>query len=804
MKSGGCMSETKWQRLHYMHGVPLHGEKRVTMSPEHIELSRRAASEGMVLLKNEHAVLPLQQHSKVALFGKAQADYVKGGGGSGDVNAGSVVSILQGLRQKESEGKLSLFQEISDYYESYVQSCYQDGIKPGMVKEPEIPNTMLTQARAYTDTALLTISRYSSESYDRTGSLYDGDYFLSHEEEALIKRVTALFPTTIVILNVGGIMDTAWFCADSSIQGALLAGQAGMAGGLALADILVGDVNPSGHLASTMAQDFSSYPSSHNFNASETYVDYEEDIYVGYRYFETLPEAKKKVCYPFGHGLSYTSFKVSQSDANVKDGMIFVDAVVENTGKRSGRSVVQVYCEAPQGKLGKSKRVLVAFAKTKELASGQKQTVKLSFSFYSFASYDDENLVSKSSYVLESGDYSFLIGQDVRCTTLIQFLDARDDKQQWRTENGNRLHFNEDLILQRLASRCPPRQLKRRLTAEGGYRTVEHQEAHCALLDDKVYPSDGTFPRESPWAIPYSAWKTPEGMQFIEVSEGKLSLEDFIHALTDEEKIHLLCGQPNRGVADTFGMGNLPHKGVPNVMTADGPAGLHIKKRAGVMTTAFPCASLLACTWDVDLLHEVGRSCAEEVVENGIGIWLAPAINIQRSPLCGRNFEYYSEDPLLAGKLASSLIKGVQELGVAASLKHFACNNKETNRKESDSRVSERALREIYIKAFEICVKEADPWTIMSSYNLINGERASCNKDLLTHILRDEWGFKGLVTTDWYTHAEQWREINAGNDVKMGSGTPEYTAMKLASGELERKALDESVQRVLQLILHLA
>ena len=293
-------------------------------------------------------------------------------------------------------------------------------------------------------------------------------------------------------------------------------------------------------------------------------------------------------------------------------------------------------------------------------------------------------------------------------------------------------------------------------------------------------------------------------MQFIEVSEGKLSLEDFIHALTDEEKIHLLCGQPNRGVADTFGMGNLPHKGVPNVMTADGPAGLHIKKRAGVMTTAFPCASLLACTWDVDLLHEVGRSCAEEVVENGIGIWLAPAINIQRSPLCGRNFEYYSEDPLLAGKLASSLIKGVQELGVAASLKHFACNNKETNRKESDSRVSERALREIYIKAFEICVKEADPWTIMSSYNLINGERASCNKDLLTHILRDEWGFKGLVTTDWYTHAEQWREINAGNDVKMGSGTPEYTAMKLAGGGLERKALDESVQRVLQLILHLA
>lgn len=798
------MSETKWQRIQYMHGLPLCGDRRVTASQQHSEISRKAASEGMVLLKNEQNVLPLPRGSKVALFGKAQADYVKGGGGSGDVTVSSVVSLLEGLLQKEAEGKLQLFQGTSEYYAAYVHSCYQNGIKPGMVKEPTIDEVLVKQAREFSDTALVTISRYSSESYDRTGALHDGDYFLSHEEEDLIKSVTTLFPTTIVVLNVGGIMDTTWFHADPHIQGALLAGQAGMVGGLAASDILVGDVNPSGHLASTMAQDFSAYPSSCTFNESEAYVEYEEDIYVGYRYFETLPKAQEKVCYPFGYGLSYTTFKIEQTGASVKDGEIVANVMVANTGNRSGRAVVQVYCEAPQGKLGKAKRILVAFAKTKELACQEQQSIALSFTFYDCASYDDEGLVCKSAYVLEAGEYYFYIGQDVRNTDIIRFQRTVDDDIRWDTSNANSLSIHDNCIVQQLTDRCTPKQLKRRLTSEGGYRPVAGYKINCSLPDDKVYPPDGTHPTESPWPIPYSAWKKPEGVQFIDVFEGKLSLEDFIATLTDEQKIHLLCGQPNRGVADTFGIGNLPHKGVPNVMTADGPAGLRIKERAGVTTTAFPCASLLASTWDEDLLKEVGRCAAQEVLENGIGIWLAPAINIQRSPLCGRNFEYYSEDPLLTGRLAASLIKGIQELGVAASLKHFACNNKETNRKESDSRLSERALREIYLKAFEICVKQADPWTIMSSYNLINGERASCSKDLLTHILRDEWGFKGLVTTDWYTHGEQWREINAGNDVKMGSGTPGYTLGKLHDKELDFNALEVSVRRVLEMILKLA
>ena len=265
----------------------------------------------------------------------------------------------------------------------------------------------------------------------------------------------------------------------------------------------------------------------------------------------------------------------------------------------------------------------------------------------------------------------------------------------------------------------------------------------------------------------------------------------------------MLGGQPNRGPANTFGFGNLSLFGIPNAMTADGPAGLRIQPQCGVCTTAFPCATLLACTWNEGLLYAVGKAAAEEIKENGIGIWLAPAINIHRNPLCGRNFEYYSEDPLVAGTLSGALVRGVQSEGVATSVKHFACNNKETNRRESDSRLSERALREIYLKNFEICVKTAQPWTIMTSYNIINGTRASENKELLTGILRGEWGFEGLVTTDWYTHGEQWKEIAAGNDIKMGCGMPKHTLKMLQDGKLDRQDVISSVKRLLELLLKL-
>ena len=290
----------------------------------------------------------------------------------------------------------------------------------------------------------------------------------------------------------------------------------------------------------------------------------------------------------------------------------------------------------------------------------------------------------------------------------------------------------------------------------------------------------------------------------MDVANGELTLDEFMNLLSDRDMVRLLGGQPNRGVANTFGFGNLPIYGVPNVMTADGPAGLRIQPECGVTTTAFPCATLLACTWNTEIVREVGAAGAREVHENGIGVWLTPAINIHRTPLCGRNFEYYSEDPLVAGEMAAAMVEGIQSEGVGASLKHFACNNKETNRKDSDSRVSERALREIYLKGFEICVRKAQPLTVMSSYNLINGLWASQNRELLTDILRGEWGFEGMVTTDWYTHAPQYTEIAAGNDVKMGCGAPEHTLRMMQEGKLSREDVKTSTRRLLKMILKLA
>ncbi|MGN0745808.1 MAG: glycoside hydrolase family 3 protein [Aristaeellaceae bacterium] len=782
------MSEGKWQRIRFMPGSPLEGrEQRVTGCEAHRALSRRAACEGMVLLKNEDDFLPLGGGQRIAMFGKAQADYVKGGGGSGDVTCAYIRSILEGLEDKEAQGRVRLFAPLSEYYRADVARQYAESKHPGQTVEPALPEALLMQARAWTDTALITVCRFSGEGYDRTGEAFDGDYFLSREEAALVERVTAAFPRVAVVLNTGGMMDTTWFKDNPRIQAALLAWQAGMEGGLATADVLCGDVCPSGHLNDTFAVDFAAYPSSEGFNESEEYVTYEDDIFVGYRYFETIPGAAEKVCYPFGFGLSYTTFALGEAAVSVHGDNIRVTVPVTNTGRVAGREVAQVYCEAPQGRLGKAARVLVGFAKTRLLNPGETETVSIAFTPYQFASYDDEGRVCASAYVLEAGEYRFHVGDNVR--------DARPAVFVYTVET--------DRVLEQLSPRCVPTSLPRRLRADGSYTPVPG----CGPAPERVIadnlPYDGQQPVE--WDGPVPGWWDELPFPSLkDVYEGRATLDEFIDALTDKELVHLLGGQPGRGVANTGGFGNLPSRGVPNVMTADGPAGLRIEKICGVNTTAFPCATLLACTWDPEIVFEVGYAGAEEVRENGFGVWLTPAINIHRSPLCGRNFEYYSEDPLLAGKMAAAMIRGIQSMGVAASLKHFACNNKETNRRECDSRLSERALREIYLKAFEICVKEASPWTIMSSYNLVNGLRASENRDLLTGILREEWGFDGAVTTDWFTHGSQYTEIAAGNDIKMACGMPEHTLQMLQEGRLSREDVKASVRRVLRMILRLA
>ena len=802
----------KWTRVKFQPNLPL-GEngERLTGSLGHIGLSKEAAKEGMVLLKNRGDILPLKKGTRVALFGKATFDYVKGGGGSGDVTVAYIRNLYEGLKMQKDV--VSIFEPLCDYYRKDVERQYAQGSVPGMTIEPEVPQELLDEAKAYADTAVISICRFSGEGWDRK-SIVDtdnknmgegeldmavrsskifanGDFCLSAEEAAMVETVKKNFPRVVVVMNVGGMVDTSWFVREDAIGAVLMAWQGGMEGGLAAAELLAGKGNPSGKLSDTFAQTLEDYPSTGDFHESRDYVNYTEDIYVGYRYFETVPGADQKVNYPFGFGLSYTTFQTDVLSAEEKDGQVRIQVQITNTGSRDGKEVVQVYFEAPQGRLGKPKRQLIAFAKTRSLRPGESQRLYLSFEIRDMASYDDTGKVQKAAYVLEKGDYFFHVGTSVRDTVRLDYV----------------YQVKEDTVTEQLESRLTPSELPRRMLSDGSYEEVPQREGNDPNANElERMPEDmmeGYVPAVRP-RDRYQLWREPykKGAHiFKEVAEGKLTPEEFLAQLTDEETAQLLGGQPNTGVANTFGYGNLPEYGVPSVMTADGPAGLRIAPECGVTTTCWPCSTLLACSWNPEIVEAVGLAGGAEVKENNIAVWLTPAVNIHRSPLCGRNFEYYSEDPYLAGKLASAMVRGIQANHIGATVKHFALNNKETNRKNSDSRVSERAAREIYLKAFEIIVREAKPWSIMTSYNIINGHRASENADLLEGILRGEWGFDGCITTDWWTCGEHYKEVKAGNDIKMGCGYPERLLEALEKGCLTREEMDACALRVLKLIL---
>lgn len=793
----------KWTRVKFQPNLPL-GEngERLTGSLGHIGLSKEAAKEGMVLLKNRGDILPLKKGTRVALFGKATFDYVKGGGGSGDVTVAYIRNLYEGLKMQKDV--VSIFEPLCDYYRKDVERQYAQGSVPGMTIEPEVPRELLDEAKAYADTAVISICRFSGEGWDRK-SIVDtdnknmgegeldmavrsskifanGDFCLSAQEAAMVETVKKNFSKVVVVMNVGGMVDTSWFVREDAIGAVLMAWQGGMEGGLAAAELLAGKGNPSGKLSDTFAQTLEDYPSTGDFHESRDYVNYTEDIYVGYRYFETVPGADQKVNYPFGFGLSYTTFQTDVLSAEEKDGQVRIQVQITNTGSRDGKEVVQVYFEAPQGRLGKPKRQLIAFAKTRSLRPGESQRLYLSFEIRDMASYDDTGKVQKAAYVLEKGDYFFHVGTSVRDTVRLDYV----------------YQVKEDTVTEQLESRLTPSELPRRMLSDGSYEEVPQREGNDPNANElERMPEDmmeGYVPAVRP-RDRYQLWREPykKGAHiFKEVAEGKLTPEEFLAQLTDEETAQLLGGQPNTGVANTFGYGNLPEYGVPSVMTADGPAGLRIAPECGVTTTCWPCSTLLACSWNPEIVEAVGLAGGAEVKENNIAVWLTPAVNIHRSPLCGRNFEYYSEDPYLAGKLASAMVRGIQANHIGATVKHFALNNKETNRKNSDSRVSERAAREIYLKAFEIIVREAKPWSIMTSYNIINGHRASENADLLEGILRGEWGFDGCITTDWWTCGEHYKEVKAGNDIKMGCGYPERLLEALEKGCLTRRALTET------------
>lgn len=801
----------KWQRINYQPNKALNNRtERITACSEHRELSKNAAKEGMVLLKNANNVLPLSKGSKVALFGKGTFDYVKGGGGSGDVTVSYITNLYDGLSQLGDH--VRVFEESAEFYRKHVKSEYESGREPGLTHEPEVPEAILNRAKAYTDTAIISICRFSGEGWDKKSSseqagvfaepwvekfakqsdelFAEGDFYLSLNESEMVNKVKANFAKVIVVLNVGGVIDSTWFKKDEEIQSVFMAWQRGMEGGKALAELLCGIGNPSGKLTDTFAKSLSDYPSSEHYHDAKEYVDYSDDIFVGYRYFETIPKASDNVNYPFGYGLSYTEFKWDVEEVYSNEQTIHFKVKVCNMGDFPGREVIQVYSMPPQGKLGKSNKNLVSFAKTRLLNVGESQTMLLQVSIDDLASYDDLGKVQKSAYLVEKGAYEFFIGTSVREGIKSTFV----------------YHLEEDMIIEQLSEKLAPVELSKRMLSNGEFEMLKTRpvtDPDESVLDKRKPEEVDGFAPLTRYRDRYKLFAKQSQSTLMDVVEGKVTLDHFIMQLSDDELIHLLGGQPNTGVANTFGFGNLPEYGVPNAMTADGPAGLRIEEKCGVTTTAWPCSTLLACSWDEKLIYDVGRAGGNEVKENNIGVWLTPAVNIHRSPLCGRNFEYYSEDPFLTGKLASAMVLGIQSTGVSSAVKHFAFNNKETYRKNSDSRVSERAAREIYLKAFEIIVKEADPWCIMSAYNLVNGERTSQNRELLEDILRGEWGFKGVVTTDWWTYGEHYKEIKAGNDIKMACGFPERVHDAMALGALTREELIVSAKRVLELIMKL-
>lgn len=736
------------------------------------ELLRTAAAEGTVLLRNDN-VLPFSENDVISVFGRVQYDYMYVGYGSGgDVIKPYTVNLIEGL--KNSGAKIN--NELSNIYEKWCKQNPPDhgfwGHWPLYYEEMPIETSAINSAATQSDCAVIVIGRAAGE--DRENKLEAGSYYLTEDEKSLIERVNSAFKKTAVVLNVGSIIDMSWekelLKNDSAV---IIPWQGGMESGNALADVLLGKKEPSGKLTDTIAKNYWDYPCSEDFGEKD-YNNYTEDIFVGYRYFETF--AKDKVLYPFGFGLGYSRYKREFISGNVKDNSVYLKVSTENISDYCGKDVLQIYAETPQGVLGKPARVLCGFKKTKPLSENEKDFAEFNIPFYTFASYDDSGMSGfKSSYILEKGEYNFYLGGDVRSAEKIFSF-----------------YLDETVVSETLKEVCAPKKSFKRLVA----KTDENGTVICDDEDVPVSTVDlrKTILENLPKDCGYTG---DEKLTLQDVKNGTCTLDEFVAQLSPKELEAISRGDykmnsplGNEGNAGAMGgvSESLRKKGVAPLITTDGPSGIRIKACCSLL----PVGTSVAAMWNTDLAYEMYKKVGGEMREKGSDILLAPGMNIHRSPLCGRNFEYYSEDPFLTGKTAAAVVKGVQSEGVAACPKHFACNSQETNRNRTDSRLSERALREIYLKGFEICIKDAEPLTIMTSYNKINGVWGHYHYDLCTRILRNEWGFGGLVMTDWwmqYTNSPEFPEIKdngyrvrAGVDVLMPGG--KRTGKKKPDGTL--------------------
>lgn len=700
------------------------GEKK-TVTPGMPELLRRAAADGAVMLEN-NGILPLKDGTRVALFGITgyESHYV-GYGSGGDVNRPYAVSFADGIKNCD---RLTLDPTIESIYREWNKKNPINngfwGHWPFYFPEMPLDNTAVENARNQNEVAVAVIGRAAGESRDC--KLQKGSYYLADDEIAMLDALAEEFDDIVILLNIGGIFDMSWIEKYKKVIGAILiVWQGGMEGGNAAADLLCGKAYPSGRLTDTIAKRYENYPSSANFGGKD-FNEYKEDIYIGYRYFETF--AKSKVLYPFGYGLGYTEFEISANTVEKSNDKFIFNVSVKNIGNTIGREVVQLYLSKPCGKLGNPEKILVAFVKTAELKSGESETIELIVETNQLASYDE----SKSAYITESGKYEFFLGKNIRETESVFTFEQGED----------------EVDCQCVQASAPIENLEVMSAYEyNGKRIIKNRKART-----KEYDLGKRIIENLPEEIPQTGDK---GFKLADVKSGKITMEQFVAQLNNNELEAISRGDyvmnsplGAKGNAGAFGgvLQSLRAKGIKPVITTDGPSGI----RLSACCSLLPIGTLLACSFDPLLVEEVYSAVAEEMFAKGSDVLLAPGMNIHRNPLCGRNFEYYSEDPYLTGKIAAAAVKGIQSHSASACPKHFACNNQEFRRNMNDSRLSERALREIYLKGFEICVREAKPKNIMTSYNRINSVYGHYNYELCTTILRNEWGYKGNVITDWW------------------------------------------------------
>lgn len=701
--------------------------------------ARQAVAEGQVLLLNQNHVLPLPKGSHVAVFGRMQLHYYKSGTGSGGmVNVNKVTGILEALEESED---VQVYESLVDVYREWEKDHpFDEGVgwgnEPWSQEEMELNEALVEEAAEKNEYAIVILARTAGE--DKDNKMLEGAYCLTSIEEDMLQKVRKSFAKMIVLLNTGNIMDMS-FMDQYRPDAVMYVWQGGMIGGLGTVDVLTGKVCPSGRLSDTIAAQMSDYPADPYFGGLEQNL-YVEDIYVGYRYFESA--AKSKVLYPFGFGLSYTTFSMEADGFSYAENQVSFVMKVTNTGSVAGKEVVQVYAKAPLGKLGKPARVLIDFKKTKELMPGECETLTFAIPTSVFASYNEVSTAGMPvGWVLEAGEYTIYAGGNVRDAYAVGSFTL--DELQIVEECRNAL--------------APTTAFKRmKMTAAN-----EHAEAACVYeIAMEEVPLRVVSPEEKRNAeLPESCEITGDrGIKLADVKAGKATLDEFVAQLTEEELASIVRGEGmgspkvTAGTAAAFGgvTKSLLEKGIPCGCCDDGPSGMRLD--SGMKAFSLPNGTLLACTFNTQLNEELYAFTAVEMIKNRVDILLGPGMNIHRHPLNGRNFEYFSEDPLLTGKIAAAQVRGLKSAGVTGSLKHFCGNNQETRRHTSNSIISERALREIYLRGFEIAVKEAKADAVMTTYGPVNGIWTSSNYDLVTDILRKQWGFEGVVMTDWWAY----------------------------------------------------